>query len=558
MKRVRILAGLLSLAALAVALNLLILKEDLNAGLFTWSVLAPLGLSVLCGIVWLVLRLVQTAGSFERGKLFHWINTTAASVLFLGICIVVYAMAAHWDRSWDLTREGRRELSEQTIQVLKSLREDVTVLCLFIRSGDKTIDTARDKTQRFLERCRQYTNCLHIEFADPQTEQARLKAMGVSHASPLGTVVLQRGSRNRAISLVGENPRLQERDFTNALINVARTAEPMVYFLTGHGERDPYDKDQAQGAVGLRNLLTAEAYKVDRLALGSASPDVPSDCDVLVILDPQSDLDARELDALTAYLERGGRMLVMLEPKYRAVTPGFLAWMRDGGGILIGEDLIVSKYEKKLGAVTLYPDATALKMLQDLNISDTGFDGCFEQRHPITHKFGQQMYLSTVRTVRSVDKPPAEIVVTQLARTMPYAWSERDLLALQNREAPVQDEDEPAGSLGVAVAAVRKTDVPIGDTAQTRDGRLVVIGDADLALNQSLAVGGHLNFLLNAMAWLTEREELIAIRPTGVESKPVILSEDDEKIIAWVAILGVLQAGVVAGLAAYMLRRKHQ
>ena len=70
-----------------------------------------------------------------------------------------------------------------------------------------------------------------------------------------------------------------------------------------------------------------------------------------------------------------------------------------------------------------------------------------------------------------------------------------------------------------------------------RDARVVVIGDWDLASNEGIDMASHSNLLLNTIAWLTESEELIAIRATGTEDPPVVLSPGEEKAVAWIAAL---------------------
>jgi ABC-type uncharacterized transport system involved in gliding motility auxiliary subunit len=104
----------------------------------------------------------------------------------------------------------------------------------------------------------------------------------------------------------------------------------------------------------------------------------------------------------------------------------------------------------------------------------------------------------------------------------------------------------------------------LDDSGRAREARIVVVGDADLTLNSvvdpvhRIGHAGHHNFILNAVAWLSENEELIAIRPTAEEDEPLILSEQEEKTIIWVAALGTTQAVALAGLAAFLLRRKHR
>ena len=89
-----------------------------------------------------------------------------------------------------------------------------------------------------------------------------------------------------------------------------------------------------------------------------------------------------------------------------------------------------------------------------------------------------------------------------------------------------------------------------------RDGRIVVVGDADLASNEGIDYAGHHNFLLNAVAWLSEKEELIAIRPTGTEDLPIVLTPRAQRTVAWIASLGTAQAIALAGFLMYMHRRR--
>jgi len=121
-------------------------------------------------------------------------------------------------------------------------------------------------------------------------------------------------------------------------------------------------------------------------------------------------------------------------------------------------------------------------------------------------------------------------------------------------------DDETAGPLPMAVAVAARTDLVVDDTTgRTRDARIVVAGDSDFASNGLLSVvPGNLNFTLNAMAWLSENEELMAIRAAGKQDPPIQLSGFDERAVVYVAVLGTVQAVVAAGCLAYWRRRRHQ
>ncbi|HOM49020.1 MAG TPA: Gldg family protein, partial [Candidatus Hydrogenedentes bacterium] len=294
--------GIAALLCLVLFLNILVWKQ----AFFSPAVLLPLGLSLLFFIGWLICLAAALAEHRAiEGRTAGGLGAAVSTILFLGICIVLYLFLSAWKVSWDLTEEGRRSLSTQTVQVLQSMNTEVEVLCFFLQVEEELVTIARDKTLRFLDACREHTSLMKVEMLDPTIDRARLEAMNITHASVQGTIVLRAGDRQRVILLTGGSPRLEERDFTNALINVLRKSEPKVYFLTGHRERDILEEDEQSGASIFGKLLQGEAYQVDRLGIKISDPEIPMDADVLVINNPGMDFHPVEIEALNQFMDRG-------------------------------------------------------------------------------------------------------------------------------------------------------------------------------------------------------------------------------------------------------------
>jgi hypothetical protein len=242
-----------------------------------------------------------------------------------------------------------------------------------------------------------------------------------------------------------------------------------------------------------------------------------------------------------------------------SVRKQVLTWLEQRFGIVVGEDLVISGVNDRLGQVSLLTDSAAVKQFGEINVPNVEFNGCYSQSSPITKGFDKQIDLNAARTVTLAAKLPENVVGDTILRTLPYAYAETDLSGLASGRAPVQDPaKEPLGSLGVAVAVTIKTDTPTGDAGRTRDARIVIIGDSDLAKTENMRSGGHLNFMLNCVAWLTEQEDIIAARPRGKENVPIKLSDVDEKILTWVSTLGVFQVIVLVGFCTFLVRRKYR
>jgi ABC-type uncharacterized transport system involved in gliding motility auxiliary subunit len=554
--RIRTLTGIASVLCIAFSLNMLVWQQDS----FAAAVWGALLLGLVLGAAWLALAVLGLAGSAGwEGWAAGGVNAALSSLFFLGICIVLYVFFSKWDASWDLTQEGRRDLAPQTIQVLQTMNREVEVLCLFLRLDDELVWIARDKTIRFIEECQKHTGLLKYEEIDPQIERPRLEALGLTHVSTQGTVVIKSGGRQRIITLSGGSPRLEERDFTNALINVLRDSDVHVGFLTGHEERDPGDTDPKTGGSALGNLLLGESYKIGRVAIQISAPEVPRDLDILVINNPGGDLHPVEIKAIDEYLEDGGRLLVLLEPWTNvsaALGHGeqLRPWLEERYGIRVGSDVLLSKDREKPWQLELRNDD---KPFENTDEGFMQYNGSFHKEHAITNDFDQLLLLGSVRSVSAAPKIPEGVAVTELIRSTPDYWGESDVAALKDKGEAVQNTEEEKGPLSVAAAAVRQTGT-IDETGQPVRSRVVVVGDADFVTNGQLMteVQGNLNLMLNTFAWLSEREDLIAIRPTGKIDQAIVLSEGEKRAIVWVSTLLTLQLVVAAGMVVYILRRK--
>ena len=77
-----------------------------------------------------------------------------------------------------------------------------------------------------------------------------------------------------------------------------------VYILEGHGE---FQKDQ--DLLVLSSLLEQKGVMVESYSL-TGKTSLPEDADIIYIIGPQIDYTSEEIDALKAYLDKGGKMVL--------------------------------------------------------------------------------------------------------------------------------------------------------------------------------------------------------------------------------------------------------
>jgi ABC-type uncharacterized transport system involved in gliding motility auxiliary subunit len=101
----------------------------------------------------------------------------------------------------------------------------------------------------------------------------------------------------------------------------------------------------------------------------------------------------------------------------------------------------------------------------------------------------------------------------------------------------------------VAAAAFRAPD------GAGKDARIVVIGDADIARNGGVTRYFNLEFLGNALLWLSGGEELIAEPAKGLRPSRVEMTEADYRNLFRLGVLLVPEALLIVGIAVWWRRR---
>ena len=74
------------------------------------------------------------------------------------------------------------------------------------------------------------------------------------------------------------------------------------------------------------------------------------------------------------------------------------------------------------------------------------------------------------------------------------------------------------------------------------ESRIVVAGDSDFVANNAIGIQGNQDLFLNAVNWLAQQENLIAIRPRDAQDRRITLTADQQQ---WIMLLSLL---VIPGL----------
>jgi len=438
----------------------------------------------------------------------------------------------------DWSQQKVTVLSPKTEQILSSLDQTVHVVS-FMEDSFR----ARDELDELLNEMQLRSDALTLERVDPDRDLGRATDLlsRFSLESP-NQLILTSGDRQTVLSMesmivmesdeerqMGQTPRMVgfrgEAMVSAALVRMTQGAQSKVYFLAGHGQKDIDDFSNGLRAFSdVRERLQSEHVDVQPLNL-ETSREVPQDAEAVVIAGPETRISQPELDLLREYMNRNGRVLIMVD---EGRNSGLEPLLRDFG-VRLDAGRVLDPQRTLLEGTVHVVSYGEHPVTQAMNGIRTSF-------------YRPRAVLSILEEEDSADRPR----FVALALTSPQAWSERDPAA--------GDGYTPGTDLKGPVPVMAAVEAVGGVTEEGRGpARLVVIGDSDFAANW-LNNGAGALLVQHAVNWLLSREELIEIPARDVEE--IRLQMDRQGLNRLLLEVAVLLPMAVAAMGVWMSWRR--
>ncbi|HYB94260.1 MAG TPA: GldG family protein [Vicinamibacterales bacterium] len=472
---------------------------------------------------------------FYKGRSARYGTVSIVSIIvFIAIIVAVNYLGSRQNKRWDLTANQVYSLSDQTVKILRDLKEPAKV----------TVFERSDRMEGHRVRLREFTyhsSQLTTDFVDVDREPTRANAAKVE---TVPTIFVEYAGRSEKANSSNE------QDLTNALIKAVTGRTRKVYFTQGHGEKDIASSE--------RNGLStaAEAMKQDNLTFESLvliqAKQVPDDATIVVIAGPTTDLFPPEVEALNAYAAKGGKVMVMLDPVLNGSPQPLLTQFLADWGIRAGNDVVL--------------DASGMGQL--VGTSDASVPVAVQYpAHPISDGFRQITAFPMARSMTPIEGGANDRVAQPIVNTSAQSWAEADVTALSSGKGQVEfnaDRGDKQGpiTLGAAVSAPAAVTPPAGnvspnspDAAPKPETRVVALGDSDFASNAAIGVPGNRDFFLNALNWLSQQENLIAVRPRQAEDRRLTMTEDQTSRVMILSLFIIPGIVFATGIYTWWRRR---
>jgi ABC-type uncharacterized transport system involved in gliding motility auxiliary subunit len=476
-------------------------------------ILAHLILGFIALIAWCVgvgFKGLSQTGKVVTGRGMRFgANAVSYFAVFLAILIVLNWFISRNDKRWDVTEEGVHSLADQSQKVVQGLKKPLKMVAF------KVGDFGTQEKIKNLFELYKYNNSslISYEIIDPRTKPHLVDKYGMKQGNLVYLAYGEEDAKDPSKLGVSRINEASEEALTNAILKLTRGEAKKIYYVTGHDEPDLNAVNET-GLSQFSGAISDEHLSVEPIFLGEKAA-VPENAAMVILAAPKKPLRQQERDLLIKYVEGGGSLFMLTEPR----APEDVRQIAEHFNIEVGKDVLIDQIRRLFDAPALGVQVVA---------SDYGY-------HPISKGFSQRniSIFSMASSVRPKDKNAKEATYTELVKSSPQAWAETDLAALFDRAEPSAqlDDKDIKGPVSLAVVYEKKltpADAPKkeGEVNFDKASRVVVFGSVSWLLNANLEVYANRDLGLNVINWLVGEEGGVSIRPKSLKGSMTPISAE--------------------------------
>jgi ABC-type uncharacterized transport system involved in gliding motility auxiliary subunit len=428
---------------------------------------------------------------------------------------------------FDLTKNKLFSLSEQSSQVADGLKTPVTIYCLW-EPGKETA-----QVKQIVDLYAARSENISLEDVDPDRNPGFITQYDKDKKGiEKGSLVIEGEKDFRVIRLQDmydvnyanpQNPQITgfsiEKRITGALLYVSSGETPVVYEITGHQETP-------LAQLAMQEMIERENYSL--LPLNLIQSEVPEDASALILNGPKADFTQIEADRLRAYLEKGGRLLALIDIMTGA-SPN-LDEVFSGYGIRFEFGVTVELNKNYITANNPYytvPDMANHEITGPL----------LEKRSPVV--------LPIARGVSSLEPRRQSIRLTPLLASSQLSFLRTDL----SLETPDITDTDIQGPIVLGMA--------VSEDSEEGETRIAAIGCGTFLepINMFGQIPGNIDMFMNGLTWLEDKPENLSIRSKSLISVPMNVTELYVIIFGLIFVVFIPLALFAAGLVTWLKRR---
>ena len=467
-----------------------------------------------------------------------------ATAIVLAIVVAVNMLCGALPSSWiqvDITAEKLYSVSEQTMEILDALDQDVTVYWIV------SVGNEDQYVKNLLERAEELSDHIKVVRKDTDVNPTFAAQYTDGDVYP-NSLVVECGNRFRYLNYQGDVYTQDYADYyttgtytdyfngegalVSAIDYVINADLPKLYVLTGHGE--------TALTTAFATAVKNKNLQAEDLSLLSVDK-VPEDADGILINTPTSDISAAELQMLRDYAATGGSLMVLTDVRDTDAAPltNLEALMADYGLSAVPGMVLEANSSYYF---SMYQQAIPYALLPEI------------VSHPVTDpliKGNYRVLLNGAHGIQISEELPSGVTATELLSTSQTAFSK---LAGLNLTTYNKEVDDLNGPFGLAVLSTLRAD-------NGNESNVIWVGSPTLVyedVNESVS-GANQDLFLNMLSYLCEPEaENYTIHAKPITDTKYLTMESSTAALLAICVVAVIPLAFLAVGVVIWFRRKRK
>ena len=475
----------------------------------------------------------KLVGTISKKHIKNGSYSMAMAAIFIVIVVVINMIVGAIPSKYsqlDVSSSKLYTIGDETKKVLKALDKDVTIYQI-AQSGSED-----DTISNLLKRYEDESKHIKVEVKDPVVNP-KFASEYTTDDLAANSLIVVCGDRNKVISYndmystsVDYNTWQQtttgfdgEGQITSAIGYVTSEDLPIMYTLSGHGEKDldsSFKEDIQKANIDIKELNLLTEGKV------------PDDADCLMIVSPTSDISEEEKTEILDYLEAGGKAMIFSDytqddlPNFDAVLASY--------GVKRAEGIVFEGDSQHYGMQMPY------YLVPTVNSTDASSE---------TASAGSYVLAPYAQGIQKTDDVRDTVTIDSILTTSDQAYSKTNMQSSQI-EKEEGDVDGPF-DLGVAITETLDDD---------KETQIVYYSTANLMESQvnKMVSGGNEKLLLESLSWMTSTDESSSVSISSKSLQSASLTVTDYDAAFWkICTIGLIPSVfLVAGFLIWLRRRK--
>lgn len=467
-------------------------------------------------------------------------TTTAATsfAIVAAIVILINILSEKFFIRLDFTQDKRYTLSEATDDIIDDIDETITITAYFSEDLPPQVQSYYNDFRDMLVEYRSKSDGnIEYEFVDPaETQEIEQEAMQngvqpflldvrdenkVKQQKAFMGAVIQKGDQKEVIPAIHAVTSI-EYALSSAIKKLTVTDKPAIGLIQGHGEPSPMAIQQVMQSLQIM-------YTVEPVNLTEENATLEK-FKTIAIIAPKDTITNAELQMLDDFLAKGGNMFIAINrvdgqlqtqmPMGTEMSTQLETWLAEKG-LVVENNFVI---DASCASIQVQQQQGGFRMISQVQFPYLPVVTNFEE-HPVCQGL--------------------EAMVWQFSSTLNYVGSD------ENKFTPIVKTSEQSGTQAAPVYFNVEREWTENDFQQQHltlagilEGKLtgnahskiVLATDGDFLINgegqnAQPQQADNINFMVNAIDWLSDDTGLIELRTKGITARPLDQIEDSTKTL---------------------------